>query len=59
MQQHIYDHFHSEGRNGFSGNVSNSLIDKTDGFQPKITENYWMRTLKTVAPLGLNVESTG
>ena len=34
-----------------------SLIDKTDGFRPKKRENYWMRTLKTVAPLGLDVES--
>ena len=34
-----------------------SLIDKTDGLQPKKTENYWMRTLKTLAPLGLNFES--
>ena len=39
------------------GNVSISLIDKTDGFQPKKRENYWMGTLKTLAQLGLNVES--
>ena len=39
------------------GNVSVNLIDKTDGFQPKKSENYWMRTLKTLAPLGLNIES--
>ena len=39
------------------GNVSVSLIYKTDGFQPKKSENYWMRTLKTLAPLGLNIES--
>ena len=54
--QHLYEHFHSEGRNGFLGYVSVSLIDKTNGFQPKKRENYWMRTLKTLAPLGLNVE---
>ena len=57
LQQHLYKHFYSEGRNGFLGNVSISLIDKTDGFQPKKRENYWMRTLKILAPLGLNVES--
>ena len=57
MQQHLYKHFHSEGHNEFLGNVSISLIDKTDGFQPKRSENYWIRTLKTLAPLGLNVES--
>ena len=57
MQQHLYKHFYSEGCNGFLGNVSISFINKTDDFQPKKMENYWMRTLKTLAPLGLNVES--
>ena len=33
------------------------MIDKTDGFQPKKRENYCMRTLKTLSPLGLNVEN--
>ena len=54
MQQHLYEHFYSEGHNGFLGNVFINLIDKTDGFQPKKRENYWMRTLKTLAPLGLD-----
>ena len=57
MQQHLYEHFYSKGHNGFLGNVSISLIDKTDGFQPKKRDNYWTRTLKTLAPLGLNVEN--
>ena len=57
MEQRLYEHFYNEGDNGFLGNVYISLIDKTDGFQPKKRENYWMRTLKTPAPLGLNVES--
>ena len=57
MQQHLYGHFYSEGHIGFLGNVSISLIDKNDGFQPKKRENYWMRTLKTLAQLALNVES--
>ena len=57
MQQHLYEHFYNGGHNGFLGNVSISLIDKTDGFQPQKRENYWMRTLKTLAPLGLNVEN--
>ena len=29
MQQHLYEHFYSEGHNEFLGNVSISLIDKT------------------------------
>ena len=57
MQQPLYGHFYSEDHNRFLGNVSISLIDKTDGFQPKKKENYSMRTLKTLAPLGLNAES--
>ena len=57
MQQHLCKHFYSEGHNGFLGNVSISLINKTDGFQPKKRENYWMRTLKTLAPLKLIAES--
>ena len=57
MQRHLYEHFYSEGHNGFLGNVSVSFIDKADCFQPKKRENYWMRTLKTLAPLGLNIES--
>ena len=35
MQQHLYEHFYSEVHNGFLGNVSISLIDKTDGSQSK------------------------
>ena len=57
MQQHLYEHFYSEGHNGFLGNVSISLIDETDRFQPKKRENYSMRTLKTLASLGINVEN--
>ena len=57
MQQHLYEHFYSKGHNGFLGNVSIILIDKTDGFQPKKRENYWMKTLKILVPLGLNIES--
>ena len=57
MQQHLYKHFYSEGHNGFLENVSISLIDETDRFQPKKRENYSMRTLKTLASLGINVEN--
>ena len=39
MKQDLYEHFYSEGHNGFKGNVSFSLIDKTGGFQPKKREN--------------------
>ena len=57
MQQHLYEHFYSEVHNELLGNVYVSLIDRTDGFQRKKRENYWMRTLQTLAPLGLTVEN--
>ena len=33
------------------------LIDKTQGSDPTKREHYWMRTLKTLYPDGLNIES--
>ena len=46
-----------ECHSGFRDDVSVILIDKTDGSNPDKTETYWMRSLKTVAPYGLNVEN--
>ena len=42
--------------NIFFEDVAITLIDKTDGRDPKNRENYWMRTLETLAPQGLNIE---
>ena len=55
IQEHLYNYFKSEGHIEFLDDVSITLIDKTDGFNPNKRENYWMRTLKTYAPYGLNV----
>ena len=55
IQEHLYKHFESEGHTEFLDDVSITLIDKTDGFNPTKRENYWMRTLKTFAPYDLNV----
>ena len=52
MQEHLFEYFKSEDHKGFLGNISITLIDKTDGKHPKRRENYWMRTLKTYAPFG-------
>ena len=46
------------GHNGFLNNVSITLIDKTDGKNPKIRADYWRRPLKTFSPFGLNVEDS-
>ena len=56
MQEYLYSHFESEGHNGFLEDVSIALIDKTDGSDPTKREKFWMHTLKTLAPYGLNIE---
>ena len=59
MQEHLFGRFKSECHSGFLGNVSMTLIDKADGKDPeRRRENYWMRKLKTYAPLGLNIEDS-
>ena len=55
MQQ-IRKHFSSPGRNEFLNDVSITFIDKTDLSDPLKREDYWRRTLKTMAPFGLNIE---
>ena len=56
MQEHLFRHFSSPGRNGFLNDVSITFIDKTDPSDPLKREDYWRRTLKTMAPFGLNNE---
>ena len=55
FQEHIFEHFNSPGHNGFLEDVSIILIDKTDPSDPEKREDYWIQTLKTAAPWGLNV----
>ena len=56
MQEHLFRHFSSPDHNGFSNDVSITLIDKTDPSDPLKREGYWRKTLKTMAPFGLNIE---
>ena len=58
MQEHLPQHFKSEGHSDFLGNVSTTLIDKADGKDPKRKKKNWMRTLKTYAPFELNTEDS-
>ena len=58
MQEHLFQHFDSEGQEDFLKDLSVTLIDKTDASDPNKRENYWMRTLRTLAPNGLNVEDS-
>ena len=57
MQEYLCSHFESEGNNGFLEDVPITLIDKTDGSDPKKRETFWMHALKTLPPYGLNVEN--
>ena len=55
MQEHLYKHFQTEGHKGVLNEASVTFIDKTDGEDPKKGERYWMETLKTMKPYGLNI----
>ena len=56
IQQHLSEHFASEGHCRFFEDVTFTLIDKTELKDPNRREHYWRHTLKTMTPLGLNVE---
>ena len=56
MQEHLFRHFSSPGRNGFLNDVSITFIGNTDLSDPLKREDYWRRTLKTMASFELNIE---
>ena len=56
MQRHLYEHFNLPGHSGFLNDVSVTLIDKTDPKDPTKRQDFWIQTLKTKAPLELNIE---
>ena len=58
QEEHFFEHFKSKGHSGFHGNVSITLIDKPDGKDPKRRKHYWIKTLKTYSPFGLNIEDS-
>ena len=58
MQEHLFRHFSSPGRNGFLNDVSITFIDKTDPSDPLKREDYRRRTLETMALFGLNIEDS-
>ena len=41
MQQHLFEHFSSEGHRRFLDDVSMIFIDKTDPKDPNKREQYW------------------
>ena len=54
MQADLFEHFASNGHNGFFEDCTIALIDKTDGEDSTRKEEYWRTVLKTVSPHGLN-----
>ena len=56
MQRHLYEHFQLPGHTVFLQGIYVFLIDKTDPRATTKREDYWIHTLKTKAPIGLNVE---
>ena len=56
MQRYLYEHFQLPDHTGFLQDTYVTLIDKTDPRALRKREDCWIRTLKTKASMGLNVE---
>ena len=56
-QKFLSSHFLQDDYKGFLEDVEVRLTDKTQGSDPTKGKYYWMRTLKTLYPNGLNIES--
>ena len=57
-EKFLHEHFFKDDHHSFEKDVSICLIDKTQSSDPNKQEYYWMITLKTLAPFGLNTEDT-
>ena len=57
MQRHLHERFQLPGHTGFLQDIYVTRMDKTDPRAPTKREDYSIHTLKTKAPMGLNVES--
>ena len=57
-QKSLHEQFLSDSHQRFEEDVSIYLIDKTDPSDLNKREYYWERTVKTIAPFGLNTEET-
>ena len=56
-QQFFQNHFLQDEHHGFLKDVEVVLINKTQACDPFKKEYYWLKTLKTLSPDGLNLES--
>ena len=55
-QESFHRHFLQSDHNGLENDCEITLIDKTDVSSPTKREFFWMTGLKTLHPMGLNVE---
>ena len=57
-QKFLHDHFFRDDNHSFEEDLSICFIDKPNPSDPPKTEYYWMKTLKTITPFGLNTKET-
>ena len=55
-QSYFHQHFLNDRHNWLMNDCEIILIDKTDSSNPTRREFFWMRLLKTIALLGLNID---
>ena len=56
MQRHLYEYFNLPGHSRLLNDLSITLIDKTAPIDPTKQGDYWIQTLKSNAPPGLDIE---
>ena len=58
MQKEVHAHFSLPGHTSIENDVDIMFIDKTDAMFPKLREKFWIDTLVTMIPYGLNVSDS-
>ena len=58
QEEYLFEHFNEERHHRFLEDVSITFIDETDPSEALKRENYWKSALKTMTPLGLNIEDS-
>ena len=53
-QEHLFEHFHSQGHDGSPEQIKLQIIDRCHPNNQELRESYWAFTLKTVGKDGLN-----
>ena len=56
MQKYLHEHFLRKDRHCLLNNAEITLIDKTDQSDTGRREEFWRTKLRTLAPLGLNID---